>query len=74
MGLPLAVEWNRFQRIKINIDHCQDHSRPYRWAGMREIIEWLRHGHPEILLDITIVFQEDDKDTEMRTSYFGDDM
>ena len=58
IGLPSAMEWYRFQSIKIEIAHYKDHKGSYRWPGMRELVTWLRHGNPESLPDITIWFDE----------------
>lgn len=71
-GLPPAMEWNRFQWITIEIDHYQDHSGQYRWAGMRQTISSLSYGHAETLPDITIRFHEDEEDHESSTVYGGD--
>jgi hypothetical protein len=60
MGIPLGIEFNRFQWITVKIDHYKDDSNG--WAGMRELVSWLRYGHPEILPDITILFREDNED------------
>jgi hypothetical protein len=72
VGLPLPMEWNRFQRIMIEIDRYQDHNRPNRWTGMREIISRLRYSRQEILPSMTILFHEEGIDSELSNLLLGD--
>ena len=58
IGLPPAMEWNRFKWISIEIDYIPDHSAKLDWAGMREVICRLRYRRPEILPEITIRLRE----------------
>jgi hypothetical protein len=54
-----VMEWERFRRITIQIDHYQDFSKLDEYVGMRQIISQLRSGQPELLPGMTIQYRED---------------
>ena len=70
MRIPLGIEFNRFQRIKIKVDHYGNDRNG--WAGMIQLISRLTHGHPKVLPDITIMFHEDSEDAPFRFCLLGD--
>jgi hypothetical protein len=55
---PLAIEFHRFQTIRIKIQHSQNHCRGISLGGIEQAIALLRYGEPTLLPNVTIQFEE----------------